>query len=346
MPKLEYQTINFRGDSLSIIAMANSIAEEYAAQGYDLTGRQLYYQFVARDIIPNNQQSYKRLLSIVNDARLAGYIDWSHITDRTRNLQRQAHWDTPAGIIDSISRQFRVDLWEGQPTRVEVWVEKEALAGVVQRAAQQYDCAWFSCRGYVSQSEMWVAAQRLGGYISNGQQVVLVHLGDHDPSGIDMTRDITDRLNKFIYTDLANELGMDTAVEDPDWDYEKVEMQVSDEYLGELQEEQGGYVQPFEVKRIALNMDQILQYSPPPNFAKITDSRAKDYIERFGGQSWELDALDPATLNTLITDEIGTHIDWDLFEARSDLVTTGRELLVKASTRWADVVTLLEEADE
>lgn len=344
MPTIEYEAWNPTGETLLIVHSAVQIAEDYAAQGYDLTLRQLYYQFVSRDIIPNTEKSYKRLGNIVNQARLSGYLDWDRITDRTRNLQRLPSWDDPADIIGAVARQFKVPLWVDQPTYVEVWVEKEALAGVVQRAADQYDVPWFSCRGYVSQSEMWSASQRLRGRIEDGKYVTIIHLGDHDPSGIDMTRDITDRLKKFIYSDFTDRWGYGTGadLDSGEVDVWDIERQVMDS-LEETDIDEISYAvdTPIEIRRIALNMDQVRQYSPPPNPAKITDSRAEGYIERFGAQSWELDALDPATLNALITDTIGEYIHWDLFEARQALIPQGRDLLTRTSNRWADVVDLV-----
>lgn len=333
MARIAYEKWSPKGESAAIVSYANQIAIDYARQGYDLTLRQLYYQFVARDLLPNTQRSYDRLGQLVNRARLAGLLDWEYLVDRTRNLRSVAHWDTPSDIIDAVSRQFRVDKWTDQPTRVEVWVEKEALAGVVQRAADRNDVAWFSCRGYVSQSEMWAAAQRLRQYIANGQNVVILHLGDHDPSGIDMTRDINDRLRTFLIRDWLNE-NVDF------FDGETIKVRT---ILDHMADRCGGRG-PFEVKRIALNYDQIEQYGPPPNPAKLTDSRVGKYLEEYGDQSWELDALDPATLDALIEERLNEIIDPEAFELRADEEATHRELLGKASSKWADVVELLESA--
>src|ERR1044072_5302001 len=97
MPKIAYVPRRFSAASLDVIETAEGICDDYAAQGYDLTLRQLYYQFVARDLSPNTQQEYKRLGAIINDARLAGLIDWDHLVDRTRNLRGLDHWESPEG---------------------------------------------------------------------------------------------------------------------------------------------------------------------------------------------------------------------------------------------------------
>lgn len=197
MPKIEYTPKNFRSDTLSIINQANVIIAEYEQQGFDLTLRQLYYQFVARDLIPNTQRDYKRLGGIINDARLAGLIDWDSIVDRTRNLQSRGHWNSPREIMRSAETGYHIDFWARQKYRPEVWIEKDALTGVFAGICNELDVPFFACRGYNSQSEMWGASQRFLQYIGDGQIPLVLHFGDHDPSGVDMTRDTIDRLELF-----------------------------------------------------------------------------------------------------------------------------------------------------
>lgn len=152
--KICYQNKNFSQSSLSVIRQANAIIEDYESQGYDLTLRQLYYRFVSKGLIPNKDTEYKKLGSIINDARLAGLIDWNRITDRTRNLRQNSHWDSPQSIVETCSRQFQFDKWKDQKEYVEVWVEKDALVGILEQACEPLDVPYFSCRGYTSQSEM------------------------------------------------------------------------------------------------------------------------------------------------------------------------------------------------
>lgn len=269
MPKIKYKDIRFRQSSLDLIYLVNQVISEYQAQGYELTLRQAYYQLVARGYIPNNERSYKNIGNLINDGRLAGLIDWYAITDRTRNLRRNSHWDTPSEVIASAKYSYLLDKWEGQPNYVEVWVEKDALVDVVGQACRPLDVPFFSCRGYTSQSEMWVAAQRFINQ-EHREQRIIIHLGDHDPSGIDMTRDIQERLEMF---------GADVYV-----------------------------------KRVALTMEQIEQFNPPPNPAKITDSRCDKYIAMYGYESWELDALEPKVITDLIRSEVTMYRDDDLYQ--------------------------------
>ena len=163
MPKIEYKSIKFQQKSLELIRLVNQVVEEYQAQGYELTLRQAYYQLVARGYIPNNERSYKNIGNLINDGRLAGLIDWYSITDRTRNLRSNSHWDNPADVIASARYSYLLNKWDGQPNYVEVWVEKDALVDIVGQACRPLDTPYFSCRGYTSQSEMWSAAQRFIG---------------------------------------------------------------------------------------------------------------------------------------------------------------------------------------
>lgn len=281
MPRIRYQNRNFKPRSLEVIALANKIIAEYTAQGFDLTLRQIYYQFVARGLIPNKQTEYKKLGSIINDARLAGLIDWNAITDRTRHVRSLDNWTSAADIVSDCAGWFQLDKWDNQETRPEVWIEKDALVGVIEGVCQRNDVSYFSCRGYTSQSAMWRAAQRIEGHINDaGQNVHIIHLGDHDPSGIDMTRDIRDRLDTFL-----SYAGYNQGVE-------------------------------WEIDRIALNMDQVRAHNPPPNPAKMTDARAAGYVANFGYESWELDALDPPTLVGLIEEKIHSLRDDDAWAER------------------------------
>lgn len=198
MPKICYVEKKFQGARLKVINQANVIIAEYQAQGFDLTLRQLYYQFVARDIIPNQDVEYKKLGETINDARLAGLVDWNAIVDRTRNVRSLAHWSSPSDIVQACASQYRTDRWAGQTYRPEVWIEKDALVGVIEGVCQELDVPYFSCRGYTSQSEMWGAGRRMLAHAEGGQTPLILHFGDHDPSGMDMTRDIRERLELFI----------------------------------------------------------------------------------------------------------------------------------------------------
>lgn len=331
MSKIAYIWKRFNAEDSQLISDSEAICNEYARQGYELTLRGLYYRLVARDLIPhtrlyrkdasgkwvkdlsltpegrprgttNAEPNYKWIGRVLNDARMAGRIDWNHLVDTTRNLVKVGTWSSPGSIIDSAAYGYTEDHWIGQPEYIEVWVEKEALASIIGRAADTWQVPYFACRGYPSVSEMHVAAMRLKRKEDEGRKVTVIHCGDHDPSGIDMTRDIEERLATFGCRATVN--------------------------------------------RIALNMDQVEQYQPPPNPAKMTDSRFEDYSEQYGDESWELDALDPATLDALVQDEIQEHLDRDLYDQRVAEEEENRRDLELVARRWNRVVELISEDDE
>jgi hypothetical protein len=305
MPCIEYVPRKFSADSEHIIQQANEIMEEYRAAGFDITLRSLYYQFVSRGYIPNTQRDYKRLGSIINDARLAGLIDWDSLEDKTRNLASNSHWNNPSDLIRSASYWYGIDKWEDQEYRPEVWVEKDAVVGVIDNICRQLDVSYMSCRGYISQSEMWSAAMRFVSYIDKDQIPVLLHFGDHDPSGIDMSNDIQKRMSLF--------LGIH-----------------------------------YPIRRIALTMDQIDLYKPPPNPAKITDSRFANYQIKYGDDSWELDALEPQVLVDLIESEVLKLRDDDQWDAAVEREERGKERLklLAETERKREAIALAMEDDD
>lgn len=295
MSYTEFTPRRFNAGSREIIERADTILLEYAKQGYTLTLRQLYYQFVSRNVLENTERNYKRLGSIISDARLAGLIDWKHMVDRTREVKKPAVWDNPEELLEICANMYTKNLWEGQVFRPEVWVEKDALIDIVGQACKPLQVPYFSCRGYASQSAMWEASERLNRYReTHGQTPVIIHLGDHDPSGVDMTRDNVDRLELFM--------GVGAVV----------------------------------VDRIALNMDQIKRFKPPPNPTKLSDSRASGYIKRFGYDSWELDAMEPAFLTELIERTIRDRIDPGPWKVAFDKANEGKNYFNKLAEKGRD----------
>lgn len=263
--KQAFVTKNFGEERQATIAKANEIIESYQAQGYRLTLRQLYYQFVSRDLIPNSERSYKNLGSTINEGRLAGLIDWDAIEDRVRVPKRASQWESIESLVESAVYAYRLPRWNGQDNYVELWVEKDALAGVLQPLAEEFHVTLMVNRGYSSQSAMYESAGRFRNASHRHDSLHLLYLGDHDPSGEDMVRDIRDRFEMF---------GVEVTVE-----------------------------------KLALTMAQVEQYDPPPNPAKMTDSRAKGYVEKHGDSSWEVDALPPEVLSALIRKAIASKLD-------------------------------------
>jgi hypothetical protein len=272
----------FRPASVDKIEKMLAIVQEYQEQGLRLTARQLYYQFVSRDFIANNPREYRNLTSLLTDARYAGLVDWDAIEDRGRVPEIPAEWGSLRDRLTSAMRSYRLPRWANQRHYVELWVEKQALAGVLWPLAHQYHVPLMVNKGYSSSSAMYEAATRIkDNTASDGlytaadlgrearterRDAVVLYLGDHDPSGEDMVRDIEERLIEFGCQDLS-------------------------------------------VVKLALTMNQVQNYNPPPNPAKVTDSRAAKYIAKYGNNSWEVDALPPNVLSRIIKNAFDGLID-------------------------------------
>lgn len=304
MPRIRYEDMKLSKDKLAMIEKANKVITAYREKGLDLTLRQVYYQFVARDWFPeswadpktgstNNMKSYKRLGDAIADGRLCGLIDWNAIVDRTREVRLNAHWKGPQDIVEACAAQFQIDKWARQGNYIECWVEKDALIGVLEAACKPLDVPYYSCRGYNSASEIWNAGhKRLKPRVQDGKQCIIIYMGDHDPSGIDMTADVGNRLRQFS--------GSDEIV----------------------------------VERIALNRDQIDEYDPPENPTKMTDSRAEKYVAEHGESCWELDALDPTILIDLIREKIIEYREEDLWQEALEEEREHRRNLYRISRGW------------
>ena len=290
-----YKEHRFTPSTRAIIDDANRFIKEYQADGYVLTLRQLYYRFIAKDAFPadwidrpwnikqglsrntkNTLKNYKRLGDIINHGREAGLISWTAFEDRNRTLYGTNPVEDPDRLTDGIERRLILDCWREQPCYLEVYVEKDALGPIVARPANRWRASHMACKGYLSASQAWRAGVRFKQAMDDGKEVVLIHVGDHDPSGQDMTRDNQKRLSMFA------ESGV-------------------------------------QILRVALNMNQIKRYKPPPNPAKVTDSRYQKYVDEYGNDCWEVDALEPRQLDDIVSRAVESYIDmaaWDRVIAR------------------------------
>lgn len=297
--------------TLAIIDQVNEILLRYARQGYRLTGRQIYYRFIALDLFPddwidtewniknkldpntkNTIKNYKRLLDIINNGRLSGRVDWDRILDNTREVTRWQHWSSPSEALRSTAKYYEIDKWKGQQHYVLAMVEKDAAETYIRPVCSREDIEFFSSRGYSSSTALYDLGKYLRGIRDrDGREVHVLYIGDHDPSGMDMPRYVKERLELFSE--------------------------------GEI-----------DVVRLALNMDQVVQYQPPPNPAKKTDSRAAGYIAEHGDDSYELDALEPAVLSQILTDAIRSYRNEDLYREREGQEAQEREAIQEYADQW------------
>lgn len=279
MAKIKFRDVRLSNSNKERLEDINSIIVEYQEEGYKLTLRQLYYQLVSRDVIPNKQSEYSKLSTLLKEGRMGGIVDWDAIEDRLRQPSSPSSWDTPQDAMNALIAQYKLPRMEGQKNYIEVWVEKDALSGVLKRVTEKYHIPILVNRGYSSASAMFDAYNRfrngineiLSSHDSGVENVIIFYLGDFDPSGMDMIRDVEDRIREFATKHFESF--------------------------------------PLDVIPIALTKEQIRKYNPPPNPAKRTDPRAKKFIDEHGATSWEVDALPPNVLNKLLEAAIKKHIN-------------------------------------
>jgi hypothetical protein len=192
-----YREHRFQRRSLDMITRVNQIIEEYAAQGFTLIVRQIHYQFVARGWTANTSARYQSLSSTLTNARDAGLVDWNAIEDRSRSIQRITTWENPAEILADAADWYNEDLWASQPRHIEIWVEKDSLAGMFDAVHRDYRVPIYPHRGGDSTSNMRAAGVRLAQKVELGSEPLILHFTDHDPTGLDMRRDAEERLEFY-----------------------------------------------------------------------------------------------------------------------------------------------------
>lgn len=286
-----------------VVELAVDILDDYGRQGYTLTLRQLFYQFVSRSLFDvallsdpkKGERVYKNFGALVAKARDFGLLSWSAIEDRDRSLMGWSFEEDEHELLADLEYGLVIDRWARMSSYVEVWVEKKALENVVAKACRRHRVPYMATKGYLSVSEAWRAGRRFREQLLKGKSCTLIHLGDHDPEGVDMTRDNEARIHKY-----AEDVSIN-------------------------------------VERIALNMDQIEEYNPPPNYAKASSSRFDGYVSEYGETCWELDALEPAVIENLIHDAVEPHIEDDVWQECDEEEDDKRRYLSQVYDNWDEI---------
>lgn len=261
-----------------IVAAALEVFDQYDTA---ITLRQLYYRLVARLLIPNTINSYKRLSRIMVKAREQEDAPVNCLEDRSRRVLGRG--DTGYDSAEEYLKQklsslqdswkgFSMPMWEDQPVYLLISLEKDALSRLVSRVANQYSVRTFPTRGYPSFSYVQLMANYMQTRLSE-KPIIVLYFGDFDPSGVDIERDLEDRLGRYGAKD-------------------------------------------FKVKRIALTVDQIKDHQLPPMPVKRSDARAESFMNEYGDKAVELDALDPNLLQDIVKKAIQDNIDSRKWNAR------------------------------
>lgn len=317
------------GDKKSIVNSIIQICESYRRNSDTLSLRQLYYQLVATDVIPNHDKVYKKIGSIKDDIVYAGLVDWDTFEDRGRVPITAYFEHSISDAFERTKNSYKLDRQQHQPNHIEVWTEKDAISGILAKVTKPYTIRLVVNKGYTSSTAVYEAYSRFLKMLEEDKKIVILYFGDHDPSGLDMIRDITDRLmfmfsrGEQMYSLL--EARIEKWWQDNEYTIYDIARMEGFEAVGTLMEEDSDKAQRlfeigklhtyitennlFQVIPIGLTMEQIRFYNPPHNPAKITDPRAAGYIREFGAVSWEVDALSPQIMREIVKEKIDVYMD-------------------------------------
>lgn len=294
MTKIQYIPYEPTPKTLALIWEAEKIINQYAADGFSLTLRQLYYRLVAANVIPNTPKSYKRVGDIMSKARDGGLISWDALEDRTRPIRGVSTFGDASDVIDAALYSFKLDHWQGQKFNPLVIVEKEALLDVIAQASRPLQADYMAAKGFLSSSVAWQLGQKIKRLKRIGIQLLVIYAGDFDPSGLFMAEnDVPDRLG--LYSDYTD----------------------------------------YVVEHVALTESQIIEYAPPPNPAKQTDSRFDRFADEHGFNSYELDALPPQDLVEIIQSKILSYRDDSIFQEVKAEEDRQRAILQALVDNWS-----------
>ena len=333
---------------INVISECNKVIARYSSR---ITLRQLYYQLVISNFIPNHDAVYKKLGGIVRDGRLAGLIDWDAIEDRVRVAKIPSDWENPKEAVKYLYHSYQIRRTRTQDIHLELWCEKDAISSILSPITSEYHVYLMVNRGYGGWSAFYDAYKRMFQALLDGKKVKILYLGDHDPSGLDMIRDIRDRMLLM----LGNYDSFIHDNKDSEAHFKTIELDVfgrmnPTEYGSSLFDEYGGLKQctikrdkkkffnyamayaldNFTVEHIGITKAQINEHNAPPNPAKFTDTRATAYVAVHGPQSWEVDAIPPDALESVVTRAIEASLDMEKWNAVKNQENKDKRVLLSS----------------
>lgn len=254
------------------------------------TLRQLFYQATVHGLVPKTEAGYDlvgRRMTVIR-RRYPQVFNW--IVDNTRWMRKPTTYTGLDDLLERSARLYRRDLWADATEYVEIWMEKDALAGVINPITQEYDVPLMVTRGYSSLTFAYSAAMAI---LERPVTTHLYYFGDRDPSGVDIDRVLLGYLEEFGAT--------------------------QQRFVGEVGDVRAGAT--FE--RVAVLPWQISQWNLPTRPTKQSDRRAA----KFDGESVELDAIPPDDLRTLVRQVIEQHLDTERLERLRQIEQHERESL-------------------
>ena len=194
----------------------DAIQNEFLVQEPPMTVRQVFYRMSSMGVVDKTEAGYRRVQRALVAMRREGAVPYGWIADNSRQVHAVSTWDSVSAILRAAAQGYARDLWKTQLERVHLWIEKDALAGVIRKVTDNYRVPLYVARGYSSLSYLHDAA---GDIRAAGRPVVIYHLSDFDASGKDAARAIRESLrddfdlSEFTFHELAV-----TAEQVEEWD--------------------------------------------------------------------------------------------------------------------------------
>jgi hypothetical protein len=284
-----------------------------------MTLRQLYYRLISAGVLRNDQKEYKRLGQVMTRLREAGEVPRTWIVDHVRSTLKPSSWTGLADFADTVREAYRKDFWASLPHHVEVFVEKDAIAGTIQPVTAEYDVALRVCRGYSSVSfageiaDLWAKIKK---------PIFAYYVGDFDPSGFDLERDLREKLKRYRGT------GWISHSESLGWEWlaHKIPDGTADHW--KLCTGLVCWV------RLAVREVDFEEHGLIALPVKHADNRAKSFIKRYGHRCAEVDALPPSELRERVEDAIVNHIPAARWERLQRVENAEQQTLDKMLNGW------------
>ena len=162
--------------------------------GTPMTVRQVFYQLETRGIVPKTENGYKITAKNLLKMRKIRIIPYHFITDNTRWIRKPRTYQHLSDFLEISRETYRRSVWASQLVYVEIWIEKEALLGVVNNITSEYDVPLVPCKGYPSETLLYEAADDIK---RQNKPVYIYYFGDYDPTGKDIPRHIEKTLRSF-----------------------------------------------------------------------------------------------------------------------------------------------------
>ena len=177
------------------IAMLEEALLAIVQEQHPMTVRQVFYQAVSRGLVPKTEVAYQTVVvRLLVRLRKQGRMPYGWIVDETRWVRKPVSFTGLDAALQHVVEYYRRDLWAEAPVHVEIWCEKEALAGVLYEETYRFDVPLMVTKGYPSHSFLYGAAQDI---LRRGKPTFLYYFGDYDPTGKDIPRYIETTLREL-----------------------------------------------------------------------------------------------------------------------------------------------------